>query len=207
MTFCFLQVVNEIYPVWTYSYLALLFPVFLATDYLCYKPVLVLQACSLVLTYALLLHLRSLASMQLLEFFFGLATASDVAYYSYIYSMVAPEHYQRVTGYCRSVTLFGSAAGSLIGQLLLSAPGVRLFHLVAVTLGSACFAFLAPWWLPMPSRSLFFHSVAAGPAEEDGQGNNTTALLGKKEEAGSNGALKSRDTSVVSDTSTLASDG
>uniref|UniRef100_A0A670Z479 Solute carrier family 19 member 1 n=1 Tax=Pseudonaja textilis TaxID=8673 RepID=A0A670Z479_PSETE len=37
------QVFNEIYPVWTYSYLVLLFPVFLATDYLRYKPVILLQ--------------------------------------------------------------------------------------------------------------------------------------------------------------------
>uniref|UniRef100_A0AAY5EDH9 Uncharacterized protein n=1 Tax=Electrophorus electricus TaxID=8005 RepID=A0AAY5EDH9_ELEEL len=41
------EVVNEIYPVWTYSYLILLLPVFLATDYLCYKPVLILQAVTL----------------------------------------------------------------------------------------------------------------------------------------------------------------
>ncbi|CDR07497.1 unnamed protein product, partial [Oncorhynchus mykiss] len=48
------ELVNEIYPIWTYSYLVLLFPVFLATDYLCYKPVLILQAVSLVVTYFML---------------------------------------------------------------------------------------------------------------------------------------------------------
>uniref|UniRef100_A0A8C3JNG4 Thiamine transporter 2 n=1 Tax=Calidris pygmaea TaxID=425635 RepID=A0A8C3JNG4_9CHAR len=37
------EVTNQIYPVWTYSYLALLFPVFLITDYVRYKPVLLLQ--------------------------------------------------------------------------------------------------------------------------------------------------------------------
>ncbi|XP_047211678.1 thiamine transporter 1 isoform X2 [Girardinichthys multiradiatus] len=159
------QVTNTIYPVWTYSYLALLFPVFLATDYLCYKPVLVLQACSLVLTYIMLWKSQGILAMQLLEFFFGLATASEVAYYSYIYSVVEPELYQRVTSYCRSVTLFGSAAGSLMGQLLLSLAKVELVHLVIITLASAVVSSVAPWFLPMPKRSLFFHR-SPGAAEE-----------------------------------------
>ncbi|XP_010791181.1 thiamine transporter 1 isoform X1 [Notothenia coriiceps] len=172
------QVVNEIYPVWTYSYLALLLPVFLATDYLCYKPVLVLQATSLVVTYVILLKARGLPAMQLLEFFFGLATASEVAYYSYIYSVVEPAHYQKVTGYCRSVTLFGSAAGSLTGQLLLSLAKVRLVHLVIITLASSAVAFVAPWFLPMPKRSLFFH-MGAG---EGGPRSSSKALLEKDSE-------------------------
>lgn len=171
------QVVNEIYPVWTYSYLALLLPIFLATDYLCYKPVLVLQATSLVVTYVILLKARGLLAMQLLEFFFGLATASEVAYYSYIYSVVEPAHYQKVTGYCRSVTLFGSAAGSLTGQLLLSLAKVRLVHLVIITLASSAVAFVAPWFLPMPKRSLFFH-MGAG----EGGPRSSTTLLEKDSE-------------------------
>ncbi|KTG41089.1 hypothetical protein cypCar_00001368 [Cyprinus carpio] len=114
------EVVSEIYPFWTYSYLVLLFPVFLATDYLRYKPVLIVQAASFIVTYALLVKAQGVRAMQLLEFFFGLATATEVAYYSYIYSVVEPSHYQRVTGFCRSVTLLGSAIGSLIGQILVS---------------------------------------------------------------------------------------
>lgn len=151
------QVVREIFPIWTYSYLALLFPVFLATDYLCYKPVLILQATSLVVTYVMLLKVRSIWAMQLMEFIFGVATASEVAYFSYIYSVVDPAHYQSVTGYCRSVTLFGSTVGSLLGQLLLSLAKVQLYWLVVITLTSAALAFVAPWFLPMPKRSLFFH--------------------------------------------------
>lgn len=154
--FC-VQVVSKIYPIWTYSYLVLLFPIFLATDYLRYKPVLVLQATSFVVTYTMLWKMNGVVAMQLLEFFFGLATASDVAYYSYIYSVVEPAQYQRVTSYCRSITLFGSAAGSLMGQLLYSVGKVQLVHLVIITLASAALAFVAPWFLPMPKKSLFFH--------------------------------------------------
>ncbi|KAE8278704.1 Thiamine transporter 1 [Larimichthys crocea] len=190
------QVVNEIYPVWTYSYLVLLFPIFLATDYLCYKPVLILQATSLVVTYVMLLKAQGLLAMQLLEFFFGLATASEVAYYSYIYSVVEPAHYQRVTGYCRSITLFGSAAGSLAGQLLLSVAKVQLLHLVIITLTSATVAFIAPWFLPMPRRSLFFHK-SPGASEERPQDSNTT-LLEKAEDSESKVPLNTKKASMIS---------
>ncbi|KAG7257329.1 hypothetical protein CRUP_010195 [Coryphaenoides rupestris] len=163
------EVVNEIYPVWTYSYLALLFPVFLATDYLRYKPVLLLQAGGLVATYATLAWARGAAAMQLMEFFFGLATATEVAYYAYIYSVVPAACYQRVTGYCRSATLLGSAAGSLSGQLLVTVASVPLRRLVYATLASAAVAFAAPWFLPTPGRSLFFHpsGAATAAAEEE----------------------------------------
>lgn len=185
--------VNEIYPVWTYSYLLLLFPTFLATDFLRYKPVLLLQATSLVVTYTMLLRAQGLLPMQLLEFFFGMATASDVAYYSYIYSVVEPAHYQRVTGYCRSVTLFGSAAGSLLGQLLLSLAQLSLFSLVVITLASAVVAFLAPWFLPKPKRSLFFHT--SPEAEEKRRLNESKSHSEKTDSSDS-----SQDVPMVSDT-------
>uniref|UniRef100_A0A8C8Z1V6 Thiamine transporter 2 n=1 Tax=Prolemur simus TaxID=1328070 RepID=A0A8C8Z1V6_PROSS len=37
-----LSITKDIFPVWTYSYLVLLLPVFVLTDYLRYKPVIVL---------------------------------------------------------------------------------------------------------------------------------------------------------------------
>lgn len=175
----------------------LLFPIFLATDYLCYKPVLLLQATSLVVTYVMLLKVQGMLAMQLLEFFFGLATASEVAYYSYIYSVVEPAHYQRVTSYCRSIALFGSAAGSLSGQLLLSVANVQLFHLVIFTLLSAAVAFVAPWFLPMPKRSLFFHKSPR--AVEGRPQSSSTALLEKAEDSESKVPLNTQDITTVSD--------
>lgn len=163
------QVVNEIYPLWTYSYLVLLFPVFLATDYLRYKPVLILQATSYIITYVMLVKAQGVLAIQLLEFFFGVATATEIAYFSYIYSVVEPASYQKVTGFCRSITLLGSAVGSLIGQILVSVAHVPLLTLSIVTLSSSCVAFLAPWFLPMPCKSLFFHQRESRPQDKTAQ--------------------------------------
>ncbi|NXM01148.1 S19A3 protein, partial [Tyrannus savana] len=151
------EVTNQILPVWTYSYLALLFPVFLLTDYLRYKPVLLLQGISLVLTWLLLLFAHGVLAMQLVEFFYGMVTATEVAYYAYIYSVVSAQRYQRVTSYCRSSTLVAATVAALLGQLLVSLAGVSYFHLNAITLASVSLAFLCAFFLPMPQKSMFFH--------------------------------------------------
>ncbi|NWR76906.1 S19A3 protein, partial [Centropus unirufus] len=151
------EVTNQILPVWTYSYLALLFPVFLITDYVRYKPVLLLQGGSFIVTYLLLLFAHGVLAMQLVEFFYGLATATEVAYYAYIYSVVSTERYQRVTSYCRSITLVAATLAAGLGQLLLSLAHVSYFHLNVITLTSVSLAFLSSFALPMPQKSMFFH--------------------------------------------------
>ncbi|NWT68913.1 S19A3 protein, partial [Prunella himalayana] len=155
------EVTNQILPVWTYSYLALLCPVFLLTDYVRYKPVLLLQGIGLMVTWLLLLFAQGVVAMQLVEFFYGMVTATEVAYYAYIYSVVSSQHYQRVTSYCRSVTLVAATVAAVLGQLLVSLAHVSYFYLNAMTLASVCLAFLCAFLLPMPQRSMFFHSKGA----------------------------------------------
>ncbi|XP_064522540.1 thiamine transporter 2-like [Pseudopipra pipra] len=151
------EVTNQILPVWTYSYLALLFPVFLLTDYLRYKPVLLLQGISLIVTWLLLLFAHGVLAMQLVEFFYGMVTATEVAYYAYIYSVVSTERYQRVTSYCRSSTLVAATVAAVLGQLLVSLADVSYFYLNAISLASVALAFLCAFFLPMPQKSMFFH--------------------------------------------------
>ncbi|XP_078522626.1 thiamine transporter 2-like [Lissotriton helveticus] len=153
------EVTNQIFPVWTYSYLALLFPVFLLTDYLRYKPVIILQGISFITAWLILLLASGVPAMQAMESVYGLVAATEIAYYAYIYSVVSPDHYQRVTSYCRSISLIGYTAGSVIGQLLVSLGGVSYFYLNVIGLCSACIAFIASLFLPMPKRSMFFHKT------------------------------------------------
>ncbi|NWX25073.1 S19A3 protein, partial [Aegotheles bennettii] len=150
-------VTNQIFPVWTYSYLALLFPVFLITDYVRYKPVILLQGISFIVTWLLLLFAHGVLAMQAVEFFYGMATATEVAYYAYIYSVVSTERYQRVTSYCRSSTLLAATIAAVLGQLLVSLADVSYFHLNAITLASVSLAFVCSFFLPMPQKSMFFH--------------------------------------------------
>ncbi|KAM8952294.1 thiamine transporter 2 [Pelodytes ibericus] len=151
------QVTNSVFPVWTYSYLAILIPVFLLTDYLRYKPVIILQGLSYISTWVLLLFARGVPAMQGMEFSYGMVTATEIAYYSYIYSVVDSEHYQKVTGYCRSITLVGFTVAAVLGQVLVSVAGLSYFYLNVITLVSVSVASLSSLFLPMPSKSMFFH--------------------------------------------------
>ncbi|XP_036767266.2 thiamine transporter 2-like [Manis pentadactyla] len=152
-----------IFPVWTYSYLVLLLPVFILTDYIRYKPVIVLQGISFIVTWLLLLFGQGVKAMQAVEFFYGMVSATEVAYYAYIYSVVSPEHYQRVSGCCRSVTLVAYTAASVLAQLLVSLANLSYFYLNVITLASVSVAFLVSLSLLMPKKSMFFH---ANPSKE-----------------------------------------
>ncbi|XP_010896991.2 solute carrier family 19 member 3b [Esox lucius] len=156
-------VTNFLFPIWTYSYLAVLFPVFLLTDFLRYKPVIVVQGLFLVTNYALLCFAPGLVAMTFLQFNYAVVTSTEVAYFSYIYSMIPPERYQRATGYLRGAMLAGYTTGATLGQLLVSLAGLNYFYLNAISLGTVSLGFLISVWLPMPQRGVFFRGDQAGP--------------------------------------------
>ncbi|XP_036426464.1 reduced folate transporter [Colossoma macropomum] len=151
------QVTNEINPVLSYSYMAVLVPVFLLTDYLRYKPVLVLQSMSHVSIWLLLLLGTSLLEMQFMEFFYGITMAARVAYSSYIFSLVPASVYQQVASYSRSSVLLGVFTSSVMGQLCISLGGITYGTLSAISLGFVSFGLLLSSCLPWPKRSLFFN--------------------------------------------------
>ncbi|KAM4694708.1 thiamine transporter 2-like [Discoglossus pictus] len=180
------QVTNSVFPVWTYSYLAILIPVFLLTDYVRYKPVILLQGLCYIISWILLLFARGVPAMQGLEFVYGMVTATEIAYFAYIYSVVDTEHYQLVTSYCRSITLVGYTIAAVLGQLLVSLAGLSYFYLNVITLVSVSIAFVSSLFLPMPSRSMFFHKKVVGesnrassteeiksPSDQETQSNTT----------------------------------
>ncbi|KAK2847064.1 hypothetical protein Q5P01_010063 [Channa striata] len=151
------QVNNQIFPVWTYSYLSVLVPVFLLTDWLRYKPVVVFQCVMLFITSAMLRWVTGVPAMQAMQFFYGMVTASDVAYFSYIYSVVDLKQYRKATSYSRSVQLLGYTVGSVLGQLLVSFKLMSYNNMMVFTLVLTAIALVTSFFLPMPKQSMFFH--------------------------------------------------
>lgn len=160
------EVTNEITPVLSYSYMAVLVPVFLLTDYLRYKPVLVLQSLSHISVWLLLIFGTSILAMQFMEFFYGVTMAARVAYSSYIFSLVTPARYQRVASYSRAAVLLGVFTSSVLGQLCLSVGGVSFMTLNYVSLGFMLLGLGLTLFLAKPRRSLFFNRSAGAPPPE-----------------------------------------
>ncbi|MPC43054.1 Thiamine transporter 2 [Portunus trituberculatus] len=154
---CPSQVTYEVYPVWTYSYLSLLVVVFLLTDLLRYKLVIVAEGIGYVVTWSLLLWARGVPAMQLMEFMYGVATSTEVAYYTYIYAKVAGKFYQRVTSYTRAALLSGRFLSAVLSQVLTHTALMSYHDLNYVSLASVSVAFILACLLPSVSTSVYFH--------------------------------------------------
>lgn len=180
---CFLpKVNNQIFPVWTYSYLAVLVPVFLLTEWLCYKPVVVFQCLVLFSTTAMLLWCNGVPEMQAMQFTYGVVTSCDVAYFTYLYSVVELKHYLKATSYCRTAQLLGNTVGSVLGQILVSFELMSYNYLLVFTLVLTTIALITSILLPMPKTSMFFHQIRSASGETDGEGH-----VGTEEDLQSNG--------------------
>ncbi|XP_051965854.1 thiamine transporter 1 [Xyrauchen texanus] len=162
------QVTNQVFPVWTYSYLVVLVPVFLLTDWLRYKPVMVFQCSALFATTAMLLWLHGVLEMQVVQFTYGVVTSCDIAYFTYLYSMVELKHYLKATSYCRTAQLLGYTIGSVLGQVLVSFELLSYYYILVFTMVLTSMAWITTILLPMPNTSMFFHQMKEASRETDG---------------------------------------
>lgn len=111
---------QDIYPVGTYSNLATLILVFLITDFVRYKPIIVLCGLSGAVTFLMIIFGKTILVLQIVEFFYGLFFSTEVAYYTYIYAKVNKKYYQEVTGHTKAATLFGRSMSGIVAQLTAS---------------------------------------------------------------------------------------
>lgn len=154
------EVNNEIYPVWTYSYLVVLVVVLLTTDLLRYKPIVIMEAVCYIVTWTLLLSAYGVLSMQFMQFTYGGATATEIAYYSYIYASVTDTYYRRVSGFIRASSLAGRFLAASLGQILITFVQVKYFTLNIISMVNVCIAFLISLSLPKVKFSFYFHREA-----------------------------------------------
>ncbi|XP_070538092.1 thiamine transporter 2-like [Ptychodera flava] len=172
------EVTNQVFPVWTYSYLSALVFVFLLTDYLRYKPVIIFESLTYIGTWLLLLFGQGLQTMQLMQFLYGMATATEIAYYSYIYAVVPADQYRKVTSYTRTAILTGDFVAGALGQILISCKVLTYYQLNIISLSSVCVAFVLSIFLPTAKKSIYFHkdSNASSPrksVEQYSDGDNS----------------------------------
>ena len=83
--------------------------------------------------------------MQLMQVTFGLATAAQVSFYSYIYQLVSQDDYQRVVSLFLSLVFFRPKP-FLIFDLLSSQTG---FTRASTLLGPVIAGVLGEWSLPV----------------------------------------------------------
>lgn len=166
------QVVEEVYPVWTYSYLGLLSIVFLITDFLRYKPVIVFEGFCYVTAWCLLIWANGVPAMQGVEVAYAAATATQVAYSTYIYAHVSQTHFQVVTAYTNAALLTGRFVAGVLAQILIATEICDYLDLNYISLGFVIAATTVAFFLPKVTRSIYFHH-SLEKSEEDGDSSNS----------------------------------
>ncbi|KAG6447998.1 reduced folate transporter [Manduca sexta] len=151
------QLTREVYPVGTYSYLSLLIVVFLITDFLRFKPVIILSGLSGIAVYAILLWTTSLEWLQASQFFYGLYMATEVAYLTYIYAKVDSGKYPVVSSCTRIAALTGRFLSGVSSQLLTHFGLMDYRQLNYITFTAQILATFWALWLPPVNYGIYFH--------------------------------------------------
>lgn len=151
------EVNQEIYPISTYSYFATLVVIFLITDFVRYKPIIILCGFSGAITFLLIIIGRDMLTMQIVEFCYGLFLSTEVAYYTYIYAKVDKKHFQEVTSHTKAASLFGRCLSGIIAQLTVSFGILNYHQLNYITVSAVSFATLWACFLPSVGQSIYFH--------------------------------------------------
>ena len=108
-----------------------------------YKPLIILGAAAGVVVWSMLLWTYSLAELQILELFYGTYSASEVAYFTYIYDKVDKEHYLKITSHTRAALSTGRFVAGGLGQLLVNTQVMDYRQLNYITLGGRYLKFYA----------------------------------------------------------------
>ncbi|KAK6104286.1 Reduced folate carrier family protein [Brugia pahangi] len=142
------QLTNEVYPFAAYSYLLSLIPVLLLTDLTLYKPTMLLEVVAQTIYRGILVFCPMVWAQKLGIMVFGTASASEIAFFSYIYSKSEKDQYQKLTSYSRAAVMSGRMISYLLAQtIILTGIGSYQF-LQSIGFGIPCFVVILTAFLP-----------------------------------------------------------
>uniref|UniRef100_A0A7E4VBS9 Folate transporter 1, chloroplastic n=1 Tax=Panagrellus redivivus TaxID=6233 RepID=A0A7E4VBS9_PANRE len=139
---------GDIHPWSAYAYLVAIIPIFLFTDIFLYKPVMYLEVLGQFAYRFTLVFTNNLLSQQIGQACYGIAMASEVAFFSYIYGRLEKNQYKRLTSWTRAGTMAGRTGGYIFAQIMiLTQTGTYLtlnkiaFYVPVIAI---CLCFLMP---------------------------------------------------------------
>ncbi|XP_067645968.1 thiamine transporter 1-like [Eurosta solidaginis] len=151
------EISQKILPATTYTYLAVLVIIFLITDLLRYKPLLIIMGLFGTIMSSMLIWTTSLICAQIAMAFYGMFLACEVAYFAYIYTKVDKPYYSKVTAHTRAAMFLGQLVAGMLSQILLYFDIADYKSLNYMTLCAQIFATLWAFILPKVDQSLYFH--------------------------------------------------
>lgn len=136
------------------------FLVFLLSDYLLYKPVMIFNGMLGMVAYVNLVNSPTTFQIMVTEVCLSLFACIEMAYYGYLYSKIEDkEHYQIATGFAKSGMLSGTCVAGLLGQLVVYFGGRNYSALPYYSLVFMTFATVWACFLPSVGNSKTFVHV------------------------------------------------
>ncbi len=96
-------------------------------------------------------------ALQGVEFLYAAATATQIAYNTYIYAQVPLEKFQIVTAYTQAALLTGRCLAGIVGQVLVATELCDYYELNYISLSFVSAATIVSLFLPSVSQSIYFH--------------------------------------------------
>ncbi|KAL7076839.1 hypothetical protein ACQ4LE_004141 [Meloidogyne hapla] len=142
------QITGEIYPFTPYAYMTALVPIFLFTDLFLYKPTMFVEIIGQIIFRSTLVFGGSIISQIIGQISYGIASASEIAFFSYIYARLEKEQFKTLTSWTRAGTMAGRTTGYLFSQFLILSNLSDLFILNIIALVMPCFVLIICFILP-----------------------------------------------------------
>ncbi|KAM3715722.1 Folate-like transporter [Dirofilaria immitis] len=142
------QLTNEIYPFTAYSYLLSLIPVLLLTDLTLYKPMILLEILGQTIYRGILVFCPAVWAQKFGMMLYGTASASEIAFFSYIYSKSEKDQYQELTSCSRAAMMSGRMISYLLAQAIILTGIGSNRSLQCIGFGIPCFVVIVAAILP-----------------------------------------------------------
>uniref|UniRef100_A0A914L7V7 Reduced folate carrier n=1 Tax=Meloidogyne incognita TaxID=6306 RepID=A0A914L7V7_MELIC len=142
------QITGVIYPYTPYAYMTALVPIFLFTDLFLYKPTMFVEIIGQIVFRSTLVFGGSVISQIIGQISYGIASASEIAFFSYIYARLEKEQFRSLTSWTRAGTMAGRTTGYLFAQFLVLSHLRDLRTLNIIALIMPCFVLIICFILP-----------------------------------------------------------
>ena len=141
---------NEIYPYWTYGYFCFLPFAGLFTKVVGYKRMIAFEAVAQSIAFLLFIEGQDVTTMKIANTFYGIETASQTSFFSYVFCTLNVDQQQRASSYVNAAVLLGYFVGGLVGQLVYSwrAGTDGLLPLYYISLSMTLMALATAYFIP-----------------------------------------------------------
>ncbi|XP_022182541.1 thiamine transporter 2-like isoform X1 [Myzus persicae] len=151
---------EDVYPVGSYVSVLFVVIVFLVTDYLQYKPIIILNGLSGIMSYSLLLGSPTISFLKSGQIFLMLFRAAEVASYTYMFASIRnKDKYQIATSIVRTSVLIGKCSCGIIAQILISYNILSYAYLLYLSIFGMILTTIWSLIMPPVMFSLYFYKV------------------------------------------------